>query len=116
MGRNAQKHLMKNWKIIFWIYFTLSTLIIGFLINDAIDNAFYKIDNSIRQREKAVDIEILSKCINENNIPKDSLIEVLRKTSIHKKRSYRKSDTIQANSILLIYQNEKVVKVLKADT
>jgi hypothetical protein len=107
---------MKNWKKIFWIYFAFSILIIGFLISDALDNAFFKLENSIKQTEKAVDIEILSKCINENNIPKDSLIDVLRKTSIHKKRGYRKSDTIQANSIILIYQNEKVVKVLKADT
>jgi hypothetical protein len=102
---------MKNWKRAFWIYFTLSIIIIGFLFNDAIDNAFFKLENSIKQTEKAVDIEILSKCINENNIPKDSLLEVLRKTSIHKNRSFRKSDTIQANSIILIYQNEKVVKV-----
>jgi hypothetical protein len=107
---------MKNWKKVFWIYFIFSTLLIGLLIYDAINNAFYKLDNSFKQTEKAVDIEILSKCINDKNISKDSLIDLLKRNSSHKKRGYSKRDTIKANTIQLIYKEEKVVKIIKADT
>jgi hypothetical protein len=103
---------MKNYKTAFLITLTLSVLVISFLFADGIDSSIKQVRNSISISERSLDIQILAKIINEGNLSKAALLDILSANSSYKGRPSGASDTIRANTVAIVYDSNKVSKIL----
>ena len=99
-----------KWKVGFWIYFAISIIVIIYLFAknniDEVNLAFTKI-NKIQTE---LDLQMISEIVNKTDL---SITEILSEIESNKlsKIENTKNNNIELERIILIFENEKLVKI-----
>jgi len=101
---------MNKWKIAFWITLTLLILVTAFSFYEILDQGVTITYMKDGYSDTENDLEYLSKILNETDLSKAEIREVMKKHMLYEFMDFNR-DTIPLNRIELIFENEKFIKV-----
>ncbi len=103
---------MNNWKIAFWICFTLLGLVIVFSAYSIIDQGVTLTYQKEGYTNTENDLDQLIEIINKTDLTKNQIETQLKDHRLFKYMDF-KSDTIALDRVLLIFEKDKLKKVTK---
>lgn len=101
-----------NWKIAFFICYLVLVIGSAFILYSDIDQGY---TNSYMRQGYAgteQDLQCLSKIISETDLSQSSIMSLLKKESCFENMSFE-GDSIELNRVAIIFDQGKLVKVLK---
>ena len=103
---------MNKWKIGFWIILILLFIITAFSFFEIVDQGVTITYMKEGYSNTENDLDCLSKIINETDLSKGQIKKVLKQHSLFEFMDFS-NDTVSLFRVNLIFENEKLKKVIK---
>lgn len=103
---------MNRWKLAFWICLSLFVLVTGFSLYSIIDQAVTFTYQKEAFAATESDLDHLLEIINKTNLTRPEINKELKDHRLYEFMDLN-SDTISLYRVLLIFENERLMKVAK---
>ena len=99
-----------NWKIVFWLYFTISIVFIIYLFgknsSNEVDLAFTKMDKILIEN----DVKMISEIVNNTDLSKTEILNKISKDKLYKIEK-TENNKIEFGRVILTFENEKLKNI-----
>lgn len=99
-----------NWKIAFWLYFTISIVFIIYLLgknsSNEVDLAFTKMDKILIEN----DVKMISEIVNNTDLSKTEILNKISKDKLYKIEK-TENNKIEFGRVILTFENEKLKNI-----
>lgn len=99
-----------NWKIAFWLYFTISIFFIIYLLgknsSNEVDLAFTKMDKILIEN----DVKMISEIVNNTDLSKTEILNKISKDKLYKIEK-TENNKIEFGRVILTFENEKLKNI-----
>lgn len=99
-----------NWKIVFWLYFTISIVFIIYLLgknsSNEVDLAFTKMDKILIEN----DVKMISEIVNNTDLSKTEILNKISKDKLYKIEK-TENNKIEFGRVILTFENEKLKNI-----
>lgn len=99
-----------NWKIVFWLYFTISIVFIIYIFgknsSNEVDLAFTKMDKILIEN----DVKMISEIVNNTDLSKTEILNKISKDKLYKIEK-TENNKIEFGRVILTFENEKLKNI-----